>query len=93
MARDGGVVARQRVVEEHHQPVAGEMLERALEPVDQVAERGVVLAQDPHDLLRLGRLGECGEPPQVAEDDDDLASVAVQERLVARVDDEIGELR
>ena len=40
------VVARDRIVEEHHQPIAGESLERALEPVDQVAERGVVLAQD-----------------------------------------------
>ena len=52
------VVARQRVVEEHHQPVAGEALERSLEAEDELAQRRVVLGQDGHDLLGLARLGE-----------------------------------
>ena len=87
------VVAAHRVVEEDHQPVAGEPLERALEPEDQVAERGVVLLQDAHHLLGLARLGERGEPAQVAEHHDDLAPVALEERLVAGVDDQLGQLR
>ena len=87
------VVARQRVVEEHHQPVAGEPLQGALEAVDQLAERPVVLAEHPHDLLGLAGLGERREVAQVAEDHHDLAPVAVQERLVAGLDDQIGQLR
>jgi hypothetical protein len=79
----GRVVTREWIVEEHHQPVAREMLERALELKDQLAQRGVVLVQDTHYLLGLGRLGESGEPTQVAEDDDDLPAMAVEERLVA----------
>ena len=43
-ARCGASGARQRIVEEDHQAVAGEALERALEAVDEVAERRVVLA-------------------------------------------------
>ena len=39
------VVARHRVVEEHHQAVTGEVLERPLEAEDQVPEGRVVLAR------------------------------------------------
>ena len=53
----------------------------------------MVGGQHPHDLLGLARLGERREPPKVAEDHHDLAAVAVQERLVARVHDQLGELR
>ena len=48
----------QRVVDEHHQPVAREALERALEAVDELAEGLVVLAEDAHHLLGLARLRE-----------------------------------
>ena len=93
MARRPGVLTRHRVVEDHHQPVTGEPLERALEAEDEVAERGVVVAQHPHDLLGLAGLGEGGETPEVAEDDDDLAAVALQEGLIAGVEDQLGHLR
>ena len=53
----------------------------------------VVLLQDAHHLLGLARLGERREAAQVAEHDDDLAPVALEERLVAGVDDQLGELR
>ena len=52
----------------------------------------MVLAQDRHHLLGLGGLGERREAAQVAEHDDDLAAVALEERLVAGVDDELDEL-
>ena len=89
----GGVVDGQRVVEEHHEPVAGEALERALEPVDELAERGVVLREHPHDLFGLARLGERRESAQVAEDHHDLAAMTGEEALVARVDDQVHQLR
>ena len=87
------VLAAHRIVEEHHQAVAREPFQRALEPEDQVAERVVVLLQHAHHLLRLARLRERGEAAQVAEDHDDLAPVAGQERLVAGVHDQLGQLR
>ena len=43
-ARSAGSSAGHRIVEEDHQAVAGEPLERALEREDQLPERGVVLA-------------------------------------------------
>ena len=88
-----GVLARHRIVEHDHQTVAGEPLERALVAEDQVAERAVVLAQHRHELLGLARLGERGELPEVAEHDHDLAAVALEDGLVAGVDDELGHLR
>ena len=47
-----------RVVEERHQPVAGEVLDRAAVRHDHLARGRVVLAQDAEHLFRLGRLGE-----------------------------------
>ena len=87
------VGAVERVVEDDHEPVAREALERAVEAVDEVAERGVVLAQHGHDVLRLHGLGEAREAAQVAEDDGDLATVAAQEGVVAGRDHELRELR
>src|SRR5439155_14257806 len=78
-----GIRARDGVVEEREDRVAGEALERRPESEHQLAERGVVLAQDAHDLLRLGDLGERGEPAEVAEHDGDLAAVALEQSLIA----------
>ena len=61
---------------------------------DQRAHRGVVLAEDAHDLLGLGGLGEGGEAAQVEEDDGDLAAVASASGSSAPpVHDQLGELR
>ena len=48
----------QWIVEEDHHPVAGEVLERSLVMRDQLAKRGVVLAQYLEEILRSGRLCE-----------------------------------
>ena len=61
--------------------------------MDEIAERCVVLPEHLHHVLGLDRLGERREAAQVAEDDGDLAPVALEERVVARRDDELGELR
>ena len=87
----GGVVVRDRIVEEHHDPVAGEPLERALVLVDQCAHRPVVLREHPHHFLGLTGLGERGEVPQIGEEHDDFAAMALEKVLVA--DDQIGQLR
>ena len=50
------------IVEEDHQPVPSEVLDRAAMGHHQLADHPVVLAKHAKHLLRLGRLGECGEP-------------------------------
>ena len=52
------------------------------------------LAQHPHDILRLGGLGEGSEAAQIAEQGHDLAAVILQHGLVvAGRDDGLGKLR
>jgi hypothetical protein len=85
-----GVVARDRVIEEHHDPVAREPLEGAFVGMDEGADGPVVLGEHAHHLLRLAGLRERREVPQVAERHDDLAPVTPQQALVAN--DEIGQL-
>ena len=53
----------------------------------------MVLAEDGHDLFRLGRLGEGGEAAQVREDDGHLATVCPEGILGPALDDRVGELR
>ena len=53
----------------------------------------MILAQHRHHLLGLGGLGESGEAAQVAEHHGDLAAVALEQLLVARRHDQLGELR
>jgi len=43
----------------------------------------VVVAQERHDLFRLGPLGKAGEAAHIAEHDDDLAAMAFEDALVA----------
>ena len=69
------------------------MIERAFVPVDELAERCVVLAQDRHDLFGLGDFGECRESAQVAEHHRDVAAMALQHLLVAGGKNEIDDLR
>jgi hypothetical protein len=45
---------RHRVVEEDHDPVAGELVERPLKLADQGSQSAVILAQEIQDLLGLG---------------------------------------
>src|SRR6516162_4864462 len=82
-----------RIVEDDQQAVAGEMLQRALEAVDLLAETAVVVLQHGDDVLGLGALGERGEAAQVAEHDRYIAAVAFQERVVAGRHHELGDLR
>ena len=75
------------------------MVERALERGNDRPQRGVVVAQQGHDLLRLGALGKGGEPAQVAEHDDDLAAMAFEDASlvtflgIALGDNQLGQLR
>src|SRR3954464_9061943 len=78
----GGIGARHRVIEEHHDPIAGKLVERSLELAHKPPQRAVVLAQKIEDFLGLGGLGEGGVAAQVAEHDDDLAAMAFKDFLV-----------
>ena len=79
-------------IEQDQQPVSDETLKGALVLRDERTETGMVLPEDAHHLLRLGGLGEGGEPAQVADDDGDLAAVALEQGLVAGGDDLLGDL-
>jgi hypothetical protein len=87
----GGIGALHWIVEEHHEPVACEVLQGSLELEDQVANGLVVLPQRPHDVLGLGRLGEGREAAKVAEGDGDIPAVGL-EGILARGDDRLGDL-
>src|SRR5205814_5535437 len=89
----GRVWDRHRIVEENHDAVARELVERPLELAHERSQRSVVFAQEVEHLLGLGGLAEGGVAAQIAEPDDDLAAVAFQDLLVALRDDEFGELR
>ena len=90
----GGIRAGHGVVEEGGQPpVAGEAVDRRLEPVQQLAGAAVVLAQHGHDVLGLDALRERDEAPQPARDDGDLAPVALEEGLVPRGHEQLRDLR
>ena len=52
----------------------------------------MILAQEIQDLLGLGGLGEGSVAAQVAEYDDDLAAMALQDLFVALLDNHFGKL-
>src|SRR5690348_4703881 len=66
------------IIEQHHQTIAQKTFQRSLEPVDDRAERSVVLAQDLHHLFRCGGFRKGGKAAQVAEHDGHFAAVAFQ---------------
>ena len=89
----GRPVDRDRIVEEHHDAVAREALERALVLEHDATHRRVVRVQHLHHLLGLGAVGERREAAQVDEHDADLAPVRRQQLLAAAGDDRLGDLR
>lgn len=78
------VLERDRVVEEDHDPVAGEVLKRARVARDQLSQRLVVGAQHVEEFLWSGCLGEGGEPAQVAEEAGDIRPMPGQQLFALR---------
>ena len=89
----GRVLAGKRIVEEDHEAIAGEVADGGAEVVHELTGNLVELGQDGHELLRLRRFGEDGGSAQVAEQDGDLATMALEDVLVRRRHDEVGQLR
>src|SRR5262249_19238888 len=85
--------ARHRIIEEHHDAVARELVERPFELSDERTQSAVVLTQEVEHLLRLGSLGEGGVAAQVAEHGDDLAAMAFEDLLVPLWDNHFVERR
>ena len=54
---------------------------------------GVELAEHLHQLLRLDRVDEARPSAEVGEEHRDLPAMAAEDRVVARRDDRVGELR
>ena len=89
--RSGCVIDRQRIVEEDHQPVAGEPLQRSAVGEDEVPKASWYSCRTP--ITSSGSLDSAnGEPAKITEDHHDLASVAAKEVLVAGVDHHVDEL-
>ena len=70
-----------RVVEEGHEAVAGEVFERPSVLDDERTHQPVVRPQESEDLFGLGRLREGGEVAKVAEHRGDLPPMPRQQRL------------
>jgi hypothetical protein len=83
---------RHRIIEEHHDPVARELIERALELAGERPQRAVVVAQKIEHLLGFGGFGKRGVASQVAKYDDDFAAMAFEDLLVALRDDQLSKL-
>src|SRR6266487_3671598 len=79
----------QRIVEEDHHAVSGEMLERALVARDELPERGVVLAQHIEEVFGSCRLRECREVADIAEEAGDVRAVPRQKLLTIGRGDEL----
>src|SRR5205807_5488355 len=73
--------------------IAGETIERSFVTVDQRSQRAVILAQDSHYVLRLGGLRKRGKAAHIAEQHDDVAAVALEDRLTAGRHDSLRDLR
>src|SRR5438270_452165 len=72
----------QRIVEPDHEAVTGEALDGPFELVDERPEAGVVLAQDRHQVFRLGGLGKTGKAAQITKQNGDFPAVTVEQTLV-----------
>src|SRR5262249_21135327 len=78
----GWVGTWHRVVEEHHDAVAREMVEGAFELGDERPQRAVVLAQKFELVLGLGCFSKGGVAAQIAKHDDNFAAMAFEDLLV-----------
>ena len=87
------VVERERVVEEHHDPVAREVFERPAVDGDQLADHLVIRTEHLEQLFGRGRLGERREAPEVGEETGDVGAVAGEQLLALLRGDERGNLR
>jgi hypothetical protein len=80
----GEVGDRHRIVKEHHDPIARELIEHAFKLADERSQRAMIFAQKVEDFFRFRRLGKGGVAAQVAEDDDNLAAMAFEGILLLR---------
>src|SRR6516162_8762520 len=89
----GRIRAGHGVIEKHHDPVAGELVERAFELADEWPQCAMIIAQEVQHLLGFRCLGEGSVAAQVAKDDDDLAAMTFEDFLVPVRDNQLGQLR
>ena len=80
-AGPGGVVlVRDRRPEQRHDPVAGELVDGALEPPDALGEQREEALHDLTPLLGIGLLGHVHRAHDVGEQDGHLLALAVERR-------------
>ena len=86
----GVVLVGDRRTEERHDPVAGVLVDRALEAVDAVRQDLEEAVQDPVPLLGVDLLGQLHRALHVGEEHGDLLALAFQGGL--RLEDLVGEV-
>src|SRR5579863_2374521 len=72
------LLAGNGIVEDDQETVAGEILERGVKAIDGFAKTVIIFPQDRYDIFRFCRLGERGEPAQVAAYGGNVAAMAFQ---------------
>jgi hypothetical protein len=87
-----GVGQRDRIVEEDHHPVAGEVLEGPLVSNHELACSGVILGKNVDELLRLGCLRKGRESAEVEVHDCDVGAMAGQDLPAVLARDELSDL-
>ena len=87
-----GVGAGDRIIEKDHHAVPCEALKGPLILVNNFPHRDMELMQHPHHFFWLGGLREGRKSAQIAEDDRDLAAVALERLLVLIRGDQLRQL-
>ena len=80
------------IVDVHHEAIPGQRAHRGGRLLDQGPDAFVELPEHVHHLLRLRALRERREASEAGADQRDLRAVALQDGLIARGDDQVGEL-
>ena len=89
----GGILDRDRVVEDYQHGARAELLQGPAVRHDEAAHLAVVEAQQAHHLLGLGGVRERGEAAQVEDDDGDLAPAGGERIVHVARDDALGQMR
>src|SRR4029077_17373235 len=71
----GALLDRDRIVEEYHETVARELLDRPAMAIYEGPHLPMIFLKNLHDGLRLGPCRKFGPPSQVAEDDSDHRAI------------------
>src|SRR5271165_1442974 len=92
-ASQRGFGARERRVEQKHQPVAHVTRQSSPVGYDDLAQSLMIIAEQTHHFVGSRHAGKCGEAAEVAEDNGDFATMGIQKGLMSLALEQLGDLR